>query len=61
MGEIYIKKSDLSDYLGKLFTKDLISIDDLLNKLEDLSFEVEHLEETIKDMQQPQEQDYEEY
>ena len=57
---IYLKKQDLISFdcisekmLDRLgITQDIISIDELLGKLEDLYFEKEHLEEEIEYMKQ---------
>lgn len=48
MEEVYILKKDLNEWIGKYFTKDLISIDDLLATIEDLDGEVEHLKEELE-------------
>ena len=58
MSEVYIKKSDLNEWVAKYFQTDLISIEDLISTIEDLDGEVEHLKEEIEDMQkEPDEYD----
>ena len=59
MSEIYIKINQLHDYDIRMFEKlgyysqDLISIEDLLNIIDDLLDEKSHLEETIEEMKEP--------
>ena len=57
MEYVYIRKSDLNEWVAKYFQTDLISIEDLISTIEDLDGEVEHLKEEIEDMQKPKEPD----
>lgn len=57
MEEIYIKKSNLNEWVAKYFNADLISVDDLVSIIEELDSEVEHLKEEIEDIQQEKEED----
>ena len=38
------------DYCGKFFEKDLVSIDEILNKLYELENEIEALQEELEDL-----------
>lgn len=49
MNELYIKRTDLSIWLGKKFKQDIISVADLIARLEELYGEVETLEEQFED------------
>ena len=53
MREVYIKKESLNDWIVKHLprNKDLFTIADLISAIEDLDFEVEHLEERIKELE----------
>lgn len=51
MSDIYLKKEDIDEWVGKFFTKDLISIDDLIVCIEDLDSEVETLKEHIEELE----------
>lgn len=52
MKEVYIKVKDLG-WIGKHFqNKDLITIEELVCKLEDLDTDIEELEKKIKYMEQ---------
>ena len=57
MGNVFIKKEDLSKWVGKYFNKDLISIDDLLDLIEELDSDVEYLKDQIEEIEQPKEYD----
>lgn len=48
MNEVYIKKTDLSLWLAKQFKQDIISVADLIARLEDLYGEKETLEEELE-------------
>lgn len=52
MNNVYIKKEELNEWLAKYFIGDLISIDDLLNKMEDMDCEIDNLKEKIEDMEE---------
>lgn len=57
MDEIYIK-TDYHNILEKTFpNKDLVSIDDLVDMLDELYYENESLKEKIEDLEQPKEFD----
>lgn len=55
MNDVYIKKDDLNNWIAKYFKNDLISIDDMINVIENLDGEVEDwkmkYEELCNDLQ----------
>lgn len=51
MKNIYIDSSE-GYYLEKIFKKDIISLDEILNKFEDLVCEVDILQEELDDLKQ---------
>lgn len=63
MENVYIKTEDTNKWIAKYFNnKDLISIDDLLDLIEELDSEVEYLKDKIKEMEEPKEdEDIDEY
>lgn len=50
MEEVYINVKGL--VIEDLFEKDLVSVDDLVAELEEKMFDIERLEEEIKDMKE---------
>lgn len=51
MADLYIKTNDLYKWLRKYFPKkDLITIDELINLIDTLDGEVEHLKEQLEDV-----------
>ena len=56
MDEIYVK-TNYHNILEKLFDKDLVSIDDLLDMLDEQYYEIEHLKEELDDLKNPSEPD----
>lgn len=50
MEEVYINVKGL--VIEDLFEKDLVSVDDLVAELEEKMFDIEKLEEEIKDMKE---------
>ena len=52
MENIYIMKEKLNERISKHFNKDLISVDDLLNIIDELDFEIEMLNEKIEEIEQ---------
>ena len=58
MNEVYIKKTDLSLWLAKQFKQDIISVADLIARLEDLYGEVETLEEKLEHEKQDKAENY---
>ena len=48
MENVYIRKEDLNRWIAKYFFKDLISIDYLLDTIEELDGEVQALKEQIE-------------
>ena len=58
MNEIYIKKEDLNSWVAKYFTQDLISIDDLIDCIENIDSEIDRLNEKIEDLKQDIEDNY---
>lgn len=49
---MYIDIRNENDTIKKHFNKDLVSVDELLGTIEDLSLEVERLQEEIEDKEQ---------
>ena len=57
MNDIFIK-TDYHNILEKTFpNKDLISIEDLLDMLDEQYYEIEHLKEELEDFKNPSEPD----
>ena len=56
MKDIYVNIKGYS--FEKKFNKDLVSLDDILNVLEDLFFDCERLEEEIEDLEADIEDNY---
>lgn len=50
MEEVYIKVK--GTVIEKLFEKDLVSVDDLVAKIEDQMYDIEELKEKIDDMKE---------
>lgn len=48
MNEVYIDMRKENEWIRKHFTKDLVSIEDLLGCIEDLDGEVERLQEELE-------------
>lgn len=62
MDEIYIKATDVNEWISKYFkNKDLISVGDLIGCIEDLDSEIERLNDKIKDLKQEEFDPYSEY
>lgn len=53
MEKVFIKKEDLNKWTAKYFYKDLISIEDMLDVIEQLDEDVEALKEHIEYLEQP--------
>lgn len=58
MNNVYVKKEDLGEIVGKHFNKDLISIDDLISLIEELDYHIDRLEEDIEDTKEYYEDNY---
>lgn len=58
MNEVYIKRTDLSLWLAKQFKQDIISVADLIARLEELYGEVETLEEKLEREKQDKADNY---
>ena len=58
MSELFIKKENLNYWIAKYFDKDLISIEDLIDCIEDLDGEVERLKEQIEDITEDRDENY---
>lgn len=59
MDDIYIKTEDVNRWISKYFKKqDLISVSDLIDCIEDLDSEVEHLKEQLEDERQDKQDNY---
>ena len=48
MNEVYIKKEDVAEWIGKYFSGDFASIDDLIGIIEDLDSEVDNLKDELE-------------
>ena len=55
MDEVYIDMRKENKWISKYFTKDLVSIDELLNCIEDLDSEIENLKLEIEELKTPSE------
>ena len=49
MDEIFLKKDNLPDWLARQFKKELISIDDLIELIDELSYENQELKYELKE------------
>ena len=49
MNSLYLKASELPGWITKYFKSDLISVDDLLDCIEELDSDLEHLKEEFED------------
>ena len=58
MDNVFIKKEELSDWIAQYFKHDLISIDDMLNVIEDLNSEVENWEMKYNELERDIEDNY---
>lgn len=60
MEGIYIKADYLSKWMRDVYfkDKDLISIDDLINKIDDLDYEITKLRDELEDLKQDVEDNY---
>ena len=59
MDSVYIKADDVNRWISKYFkNQDLISVSDLIDCIEDLDSEVEHLKEQLEDERQDKEDNY---
>lgn len=59
MNEVYIKVANLNKWVGKYFkNKDLITVDDLIAKIEDLDEDIERLQKELEDEKQDKEDNY---
>lgn len=58
MTDVYIRKEDLPRWIAKHFKKDLISVDDLLECIEDLDSDVENLKGKLEDLENDIEENY---
>ena len=52
MENVFIKKENLNNWIAKYFFKDLISISDLLDLIEELDEEIQTLKEHIEYLEQ---------
>lgn len=58
MNEVYVDLRTETERIKKCFQKDLVSVEDLINKIEELLFDIEHLEEEYSDLQNNLEYNY---
>lgn len=54
----YIKKEDLNKWVAKYFKQDLISIDDLIDCIEELDDKVSNLSDELNDLKEDIEENY---
>ena len=58
MDEIYIKTSYLNSTIAKYFEgRDLITVEDLLSRIEDFDYEIENLKEQIEEYENEDSED----
>ena len=54
MNEIYIDMRNQNEWIKKYFPKkDFVSVDELIGCIEDLDGEIDHLKETIEELENP--------
>ena len=58
MHEIYVLRDNLNKWVAKYFKYDLISINDLINCIEDLDEELDRYKEKLEDLEQDLEDNY---
>lgn len=58
MKDIYVKKDELGEIIGKYYKQDLISVENLLELIEELDYEINRLNEKIEDMEQDIKENY---
>lgn len=59
MEKVYILKEDVNKWIGKYFgNKDFVSVDELLDIIENLDDEVTYLKEQIEDIKQDRDDNY---
>lgn len=59
MNDVYIRAEDVNRWISKYFkNQDLISVSDLIDCIEDLDSEVEHLKEQLEDERQDKQDNY---
>lgn len=58
MKDVYIKKEDLDSWISKYFIQDLISVDDLVSIIEDLSSELRIATDKIQELENDIEENY---
>lgn len=58
MDNVFIKKDELNEWIAKYFKRNLISIDDMLNVIEDLDGEVEDWKMKYEELQNDLEDNY---
>ena len=62
MEEIYIKKSNLDERVAKHFSNDIISIDELIQVIDELDYELEDLKNASEEKYESDEtQEYRDY
>lgn len=52
MDEVYIRRSDLNNYITKYFNSEFITIDDLISVIEHLDKDLDSLQEQYDDLKQ---------
>ena len=51
MENVYIKREDLNRWVAQYFRYDLISVQELIEVIEELDDEISHLKETIEELE----------
>ena len=59
MDEVYIDMRNENKWIRKYFDKDWVSIEELLDTIEDLDSEIEHWKEKYEDLERDLEDNYE--
>jgi tetrahydromethanopterin S-methyltransferase subunit B len=56
MKEVYIRRDELNEWIAKHFTKDLLSIEDLIGCIEELDYRIDDLKEKLDRYENPEEE-----
>jgi len=56
MKEVYIRRDELNEWIAKHFTKDLLSIEDLIGCIEELDYRIDDLKEKLDGYENPEEE-----
>ena len=61
MNEIYVDMRKQNEYVSKYFNADLVSVEELIVKIEDLDYEISELKLQLKEAQKSDEEKLEEW